>query len=161
MIIDTMRMNMRYAGECPIIDEESYTDATRFFDLLKDSSKSLYDGCTNNSKLSIITQVFTIKSNHELSEADYDMIFEWAISIVKSMIKPLGLGYKKVNMCLNFCIFYCLENAELTKYRTCEHAHYKLIIGREMTLATYRKLGYFPITHRLQRLFMSPKPIEQ
>jgi len=105
--------------------------------------------------------VFTIKSNHELSEADYDMIFEWAISIVKSMIKPLGLGYKKVNMCLNFCIFYCLENAELTKYRTCEHAHYKLIIGREMTLATYRKLGYFPITHRLQRLFMSPKPIEQ
>jgi hypothetical protein len=41
MIINTMKMNLSYVGECPMIDEESYTDATMFFDLLKDSGKSL------------------------------------------------------------------------------------------------------------------------
>jgi hypothetical protein len=50
--------------------------------------------------------VFTIKSDHGLSEAGCDKIIEWARSILpkenklkenfytaKSMMKPLGLGY--------------------------------------------------------------------
>jgi len=41
MVMDVMRMNQGYAGECPIIDEEPKTDATMFFDLLKDSNKPL------------------------------------------------------------------------------------------------------------------------
>jgi hypothetical protein len=40
-VIDAMRMNQSYAGECSIIDEEPNTDATRFFDLLKDSDETL------------------------------------------------------------------------------------------------------------------------
>jgi hypothetical protein len=61
------------------------------------------DECANHSKLSIVAQVFTIKSNHGLSETDYDRIVEWARSIlpegnrlkenfyvVKSIMKPLG-----------------------------------------------------------------------
>jgi hypothetical protein len=77
--------------------------------------------------------VFTIKSDHKLSEASYDRIVKWARSILlegnrlkenfcaaKSMIKPLGLRYQKIDMCPNFCILYYLENTELTKCRTCE-----------------------------------------
>jgi hypothetical protein len=73
---------------------------------LKESNKPLWNKCTNHSKLSIIAQVFTIKLNHGLSEADYDIIIKWTISFLlernrlkenfydaKSMIKPLGLGY--------------------------------------------------------------------
>ena len=80
--------------------------ATRFFDLLKDSDEPLWDGCTNDNKLLAITQVFTIKSDHGLSEAGYDKIIEWARSILpernrlkenfyaaKSMMKPLSLRY--------------------------------------------------------------------
>jgi hypothetical protein len=52
-----------------------------FFYFLKDSDKSLCDGCTNHSKLSHVAQVFTIKSGHGLSEAGYDIIVEWARSI--------------------------------------------------------------------------------
>jgi hypothetical protein len=50
--------------------------------------------------------VFTIKSDHGLSEVDYDRIIEWARSILPegnrlkknfyaiiSMMKPLSLGY--------------------------------------------------------------------
>jgi hypothetical protein len=52
-----------------------------------------------------------------LSEARYDKIIEWARSILpegnrlkenfyaaKSMMKPLGLGYQKIDICPNFCM---------------------------------------------------------
>ena len=44
-------------------------DAARFFDLLKDSDEPLWDDYTNHSKLSVVAQVFTIKSAHGLSES--------------------------------------------------------------------------------------------
>ena len=96
---------------------EPNANAVRFFDLLKDFEKPLWDGCTNHSKLSAVAQVFTIKSDHGLSEVGYDKIIEWARSILpegnrlkenfydaKSMMKSLILGYQKINMSPNFCM---------------------------------------------------------
>jgi hypothetical protein len=106
MVIEAMRMNQGNVGQCPIVEEEPNADATRFFDLLKDYDEPLWDGYMNHSKLSAVAQVFTIKSDHGLSEVSYDKIMEWARSILpevnkfkenfyaaKSMMKPLGLGY--------------------------------------------------------------------
>jgi hypothetical protein len=117
--------------------------------------------------------VFTIKSDHKLSKVGYDKIIEWARSILpernklkenfyaaKSMMKPLGLGYQKFNMCPNFCMLYYLENAELTECMTYEHSRYKPRTGRGKTLVAYKKLRYFSITPRLQRLFMSSRIAE-
>ena len=39
MVMDTMRMNQGNVSQCPIIEEEPNADATRFFDLLKDSNE--------------------------------------------------------------------------------------------------------------------------
>jgi hypothetical protein len=91
----------------------------RIFDLLKDSDEPLWDGCTNHSKLSTVAQVFTIKSDRELSGAAYDKIIEWTRIILpegnrlkenfyaaKSMMKPLGLGYQEIDMCPNFYMSY-------------------------------------------------------
>jgi hypothetical protein len=75
-------------------------------------------------------------------------------------MKPLGLGYQKIDMCPNFCMLYCLENIELTERIICGHARYNLKIGKGRNFVAYKKLRYFPITHRLQRLFMSPKTAE-
>ena len=72
MVMDAMRMTEGNVSECPIIEEEPNADTTRFFDLLKDYDEPLWDGCMNHSKLSAIAQVFTIKSDHEMSEADYE-----------------------------------------------------------------------------------------
>jgi len=82
MVMDAMRMNQGNVSQCPIVEEEPNVDATRFFDLLKDSDEPLWDSCTNHSKLSVVAQVFTIKSDHGLSEAGYDKIIEWARSIL-------------------------------------------------------------------------------
>jgi hypothetical protein len=173
MVMDAMRMSEGNVSECPIVEEEPNADAARFFDLLKDSDEPLWDDCTNYSKLSAVAQVFTIKSNHGLSEAGYDKIIEWARSIllegnrlkenfyaVKSMMKPLDLGYLKIDICPNFCMLYYLENVELTECTTCEHSRYKPRTGRGKTLVAYKKLRYFPITPRLQRLFMSRRTAE-
>jgi hypothetical protein len=173
MVMDAMRMSEGNVSECPIVEEEPNADVARFFDLLKDYDEILWDGCMNHSKLSAVAQVFTIKSDHGLSEASYDKIIKWARSILpegnmqkenfyaaKSMMKPLSLGYQKINMCPNFCILYYLENAEVTECMTCGHSRYKPRTGRRKTLVAYKKFRYFPITPRLQRLFMSPRTVE-
>jgi hypothetical protein len=85
------------------------------FNLLKYSNKLLWYGYTNHNKLSAIAQVFTIKSDHELSKIDYEKIVACARSILfegnrlkenfyatKSMMKPLVLGYQKIDKCPNF-----------------------------------------------------------
>jgi hypothetical protein len=63
-------------------------------------------------------------------------------------------------MCPNFCMLYYLEDAKLTKCRTCGHSRCKPRIGREITLITHKKLRYFLIIPKLQRLFMLPKTAE-
>jgi len=171
--MDAMRMNQGNVSQCPIIEEESNADVARFFDMLKDSDKPLWDGCTNHSKLSAIAQVFTIKSDHELSEEGYEKTIEWARSVLlegnklketfyaaKSMMKPLSLGYQEIDICPNFCMLYYLENTELTECMTCGHSRYKPKTGRGKTIVTYKKLRYFSITPRLQRLFMSSRTAE-
>jgi len=109
MVIGAIRMNQGNVSQCPIVEKEPNADAARFFDLFKDSDEPLWDGCTNYSKLSAIAQVFTIKSDHGLSEVRYDKIIKWARSILpegnkvkenfyaaKSMMKLLSLGYQKI-----------------------------------------------------------------
>jgi hypothetical protein len=93
MVMDAMRMNQGNVSQYPILEEEPNADAARFFDLLKDFDEPLWDGCTNHSKLSAIAQAFTIKSDHELSEAGYDKIIEWARNIL-----PKRNGLKENSM---------------------------------------------------------------
>jgi hypothetical protein len=82
IVMDAMRMNQGHDGQYPIIYEEPNADVTRFFDLLKYFDEPLWDGCPNHSQLSVIAHVFTMKSDHELSEASYDKIVKWARSIL-------------------------------------------------------------------------------
>jgi hypothetical protein len=61
-----------------------------------------------------------------MSKASYDSIIKWEKNIlsegnrlkenfyaVKSMMKPFGLGYQKIDMHLKFCILYYDENINL------------------------------------------------
>jgi hypothetical protein len=57
-------------------DKEPNADATKVFGLLKYYDEPLWNECTNHNKLSVIAYVFTIKSDHGLSEANYDKIIK-------------------------------------------------------------------------------------
>ena len=117
--------------------------------------------------------MFTIKLDYGLSKVSYNRIVECARRILpegnkmkenfydaKSMIKPFSLRYQKIDMCLNFCMLYYLENADLTECKTYGHSCYKLRTSRGKTIVAHKKLRYFSITPRLQRLFMSSKTTE-
>jgi hypothetical protein len=109
--------------------------------------------------------VFTIKSDYGLSETSYDIIVKCVRSILpegnrlkenfnttKSMIRSFSLEYQKIDMCPNFMHVYYLENADLTMSRTCEHAWYNPITGKGRTYVAHRKLRYFSITLRMQKV---------
>ena len=78
MVIDVVRMNQSYVGQCLIVNEELDANMTRFCNILKDLDEILWDEFANHNKLLGIAHVFTIKSDHELSETGYDKILEWA-----------------------------------------------------------------------------------
>jgi len=49
---------------------------------------------------------------------------------IKSMMKPLDLGYQKISMCPNFCMLYYLENIEPTECRSYGHSYSKPRTGK-------------------------------
>jgi len=151
MVMDAMRMHQGHTSQCSIIDVEPNSNTAKFFDVLKNANKPLWDGCTNHNKLLAVAHMFTIKSDYGLSEAGYDRV-EWARSILlegnrlkenfyaaKSIMKLLGLGYQKINMCPNFCMLYYFKNVELTDCMTCGHSHYKPKTGGGKTLIEHKK----------------------
>jgi hypothetical protein len=70
-------------SEGSLVDEEPNIDATGVFELIKDCDEPLWDKCTNHSKLSIISWVFTIKSDYDISEVDFDSRIEWEKNILQ------------------------------------------------------------------------------
>ena len=82
--------------ECKTYRHARYKPKTKFFELLKDSNISLWDRCTNHSKLSVVTYVFTIKSNHGLSGVGYNTIIKWVRIILLE-----GNRLKRISMLLN------------------------------------------------------------
>jgi hypothetical protein len=97
--------------------------------------------------------VFNIKSDNRLSEVGYDKIVEWTRNILpegklkenfyaaKSMMKPLGLGFQKINLFPIFYILYYLGNTELTEWRTCGHSCYKPCLAGEGLLSHIKNLN--------------------
>jgi len=82
MVMDAMRMNQGYVGECLVIDEEPNAYAANFF--IYQKTPTNHYGMSAQiiaSKLSVVAQVFTIKLDHGLSKFSCDIIVKWARSI--------------------------------------------------------------------------------
>ena len=57
-------------------------------------------------------------------------------------------------------MLYYLENTDLIECRTYDHAWYKPRTSKWRTFIAHRKIRYFPITPKLQRLFIFLKTSE-
>lgn len=78
------------------------------------------------------------------------------------MVGKLGLGYEKINVCVNGCISYYKENQDLRICPVSDHSRYKPKkrgVTKQKSIP-YKVLRYFPLTPRLHRLFMSTKTSE-
>jgi len=76
------------------------------------------------------------------------------------MMKPFGLGYQKVNICLNLCMFDYNEEVNLMNAKPVSMLIINPLQIDEGQLPYAKKLRYFLIISKLQRLFMFLKTSE-
>lgn len=78
----------------------------------------------------------------------------------KKIVKDLGLHYEKIDARMNDCIIYYKEYTNASQCPTCGLSRWKTK-GKggegKAKKVPWKVLRYFPITPRLQRLFMSSK----
>ncbi|KAL9674184.1 hypothetical protein QQ045_030454 [Rhodiola kirilowii] len=72
---------------------------------------------------------------------------------VKKVLKNLGLGYETIHACEKGCILYYKEFMALQSCPVCNEPRYTNTEGSKIP---NRVVKYFPLTPRLQRLYMSP-----
>jgi len=146
-----------------VAEELPNLKADKFYKLLKAIEESLQDGCTKQSKLSARVQLLNMKSTLNLTQTAFNKFIEFTRSCMpdngnlvlnfddtKKFMWPLGLGYEKYDVCLNYCMLYYGVDAMKTNCDFCGSLRYK---PRNLTNKGYNKsekqLRYFPLTPRL------------
>jgi hypothetical protein len=159
-------------------DQEPNSAAKAFFNLLKDAEKELYPGCKEVTKLSFIVKLYQIKCLCGLSNKACDLILQLfsevlpkghcipnTLAKVQKVIRDLGLDYQKIDACVNDCVLFRKEYAQLESCPICNASRWKTALGndpneappsrKEKKPVPQKVLRYFPLTPRLQRLFMT------
>ncbi|GKB74093.1 putative transposase-associated domain-containing protein, partial [Tanacetum coccineum] len=114
-------------------------DLVKFQELLLDAEKPLYEGCPNFTKLSAIVKLLNLKGMYGAS----DKFFTELLGLIKKMLpagnemvektyqakkvmKLMGLGYKKIHVCINNFLLYWKNDKDLTACRTCRISRWKV-----------------------------------
>ncbi|XP_027187217.1 uncharacterized protein [Cicer arietinum] len=158
------------------IREDPNPEAKIFFDMLKAAQAPLYNGCENYSELSAAIQALSIKSDFNISETCFNQWMDFMGKALpndnrmpenfyraKKSVEKLGLGCIKIHCCPNGCmIYYFPDDKNLRSCKICGEDRYKSVIrngkAREVPL---KKMWYFPLIPRLQRLYSSMQTASQ
>ncbi|KAM2327827.1 hypothetical protein ACFXTH_014358 [Malus domestica] len=155
---------------CP---QDPNRDAEKFYKLLKEAEQPLYDGCKSYSNLSFVVNLLHIKSTGTMSNKAFGALLKLlkdAFSFceklptsndgAKKIVAELGLHYEKIDACKNDCIIYYKEHANATQCPTCKLSRWRTQEKgnkKKGKKVPWKILRYFPLTSRLQRLYMSSK----
>ncbi|CAN1757493.1 hypothetical protein LINPERHAP1_LOCUS6538 [Linum perenne] len=155
--------------------EDPNSEALQFYKLVEANQTELYPGCTSHSKLSFIIRLFHIKCLGRWSIKSFTMLLELLSEVlpegktlpksyyeVKKFISDLGLSYETIDACQNDCMFFWKKDINEPKCLVCGADRWKSTSNNDVGSSTkktrkvsHKKLRYFPIGPRLQRLFMS------
>ncbi|XP_061373828.1 uncharacterized protein LOC133316129 [Gastrolobium bilobum] len=154
--------------------EDPNPEAERFYKMLQDARRPLWDGCehheaSEHTSLSATLATLSLKSDHRMSEAAYNEWMQFMGRVVpknnnlskdfyqaKKKVKALGLGCQKIHCCPNGCMLYYKENADRTNCEFCKHDRYNIVRnGKNTSRKVFSKMWYFPLVPRLQRLYSS------
>uniref|UniRef100_A0A2N9GFA6 Transposase-associated domain-containing protein n=1 Tax=Fagus sylvatica TaxID=28930 RepID=A0A2N9GFA6_FAGSY len=155
--------------------QEPNEDAKKFYRLLEESEKPLYEGCEKYSNLAFIVKLMHIKCINCWSNNSFNMLLELLKDAfpmcetlptsnygAKKIIGDLGLHYEKIDACENDCMLYYKENSKANQCSICHLSRWKTNNkdgkgnGKKVP---WKVLRYFPLKPRLQRLFMSMKTV--
>ena len=151
-------------------------EAQVFFKLVEDARQSLYPGCEEFSTLSFIVEMYHLKCLYGITNVAIDAFIKLingalpkdstllnSFKKIQGIIKKLGLGYKRIDVCPNDCVLFWKEKHSLDKCPICDALRWKTVDdGTIIELANGQKvpkkvLRHFPLIPRLKRLFMSAK----
>ncbi|XP_052189903.1 uncharacterized protein LOC127799721 [Diospyros lotus] len=154
-------------------ENEPNSSANFFYELLHDAEQPLFLGCTHVSKLSFLVKLLHLKCLSGWSNNSFNMLFEIIRSTfpvsetvpssyyeARKFIQVLGLDYEKIDACLNDCILFRKEYVNYHECVKCGAPRWKSVAGKEDVTGKKvptKILRYFPLTPRLQRLYMSSK----
>ncbi|XP_039120162.1 uncharacterized protein LOC120256563 [Dioscorea cayenensis subsp. rotundata] len=142
------------------------------YDMLRAEQQELWPNNPNRiSKLSVVARLMNLKAEHHFSERLYDDFCELMKECLpsnnvivdgfyetKQLVRGLGLPVEQIDCCKRSCMLYWGEDSELISCKLCGHDRYKrgrTDSGSRKTMVPHKKMFYFPLTPRLQRLYGS------
>ncbi|KAL4580605.1 hypothetical protein LXL04_016805 [Taraxacum kok-saghyz] len=147
-------------------------DYEKFQQLIEDSEKPLYDGCTKFTKLSAVLKLFNLKANNGWSDKSFTEILEAINEMLpegnelpvslyqaKKIMCAMDLEIERIHACPNDCMLYRNEHANLHECITCGTSRYLRKKQTEYNGDVKKNgppaklLWYLPIVPRLKRLF--------
>ena len=142
----------------------------------------MYPGCIEATKVSFIVSLFQIKCMYNITNNALEAILSLFAAIlpkghcipdtmdkVQRMVRDLGLDYVKIHACENDCVLFWKENADLDSCSICIQSRWKNLndgaekdavdvvadgINNNKKRLPRKILRYFPLTPRLQRIYM-------
>ncbi|XP_057997364.1 uncharacterized protein LOC131176329 [Hevea brasiliensis] len=152
-------------------EEPPNRNAQDFLDMLRATEEPLFSGCMTHTPLSVVCRLLNIKSEFNMSENCYNRILLLLKELLtedaklpndyyrtKQIVAKLGL----IDVCNTGYILYYKHNKDRRDCPKCGHPRYKpsrISDGKQKDIP-YKVLRYFPLTPRLQRLYMSTKTVE-
>ncbi|XP_074360627.1 uncharacterized protein LOC141700844 [Apium graveolens] len=169
---DNLMYNMVMDAAGPSFDPEiPNAEAQKLYDIFKSSERELYEGC-ETSQLSAMAQMLSLKFDHHWSEACYDQTSQFFKGILpqdnafldsfystKKYMEELGLPLEHIDCCVNGCMIYWGEDINMESCKFCSHPRYKTRLNKskkERKKVPFKRMIYFPLAPRLQRLYASP-----
>ncbi|KAG8374840.1 hypothetical protein BUALT_Bualt10G0037400 [Buddleja alternifolia] len=152
-----------------LLEQSSESNIEDFDILLGDVRRELYPGCKKYSLLSFIVKLLQIKVINRMTDKTMNMILELIKDILpegnivppslycaRKLLSGIGLGYKKIDVCMYDCALFWKENEEEEFCPIYKEPRWKYDDGKGKRIP-HKVLWYFPLKPWLQRLFMSSK----
>ncbi|XP_047270411.1 uncharacterized protein LOC124899548 [Capsicum annuum] len=151
------------------MEEDPNPVSKKFYDLLDAADAELYPS-SSLSQLVVVSLMLNIKIKNNMSQRGYNQMMQLLKESLpednivldnyyqtKKLMRSLGLPVEKIDYCESGCMLYWGDDDEhLTSCKFCSKPRYKRCVGsRKRKLVPYKRMYYFPLIPRLQRLYAS------
>jgi hypothetical protein len=149
---------------------EADGEKPRFARVLEDAKKFLSPG-SKHSKFSFMVRMLYLKSRHRICNAAFSTMMKLmsdsypqsdlpkSYDEAKKYLNELGLGYETIHVCINNCVLFRKDKAELNVCPVCKESRWKDGTGRKQV--PHKVLRHFPLVARLKRIFHAKQTSEQ
>ncbi|XP_061348406.1 uncharacterized protein LOC133293820 [Gastrolobium bilobum] len=159
----------------PLMAEDPNPEASQFFNMLQASQRPLWDGCETHTTLSACLTALSLKTDYRMTEGCFNQWMKFVGDVLppghsmpkdfynaKKSVKNLGLGGEKIHCCRNGCMLFYKEYAQLNTCKFCKEDRYTDVMkDGKVKAKPLKKMWYFPLVPRLQRLYSSEQTASQ